>query len=60
MIVDFVGRLTVSISLSDDFLSLCLLDCKIHNIFESKIALNPGLGGVRDLASAIVSHEQTQ
>ena len=26
----------------------------------SRVALNPGLGGVRDLASAIITHEQTQ
>ena len=29
-------------------------------IFESRVALNPGLGGVRDVAPAIISHEQTQ
>ena len=29
-------------------------------LFESRVALNPGLGGVRDVASAIISHEQTQ
>ena len=28
--------------------------------FERRVALNPGLGGVRDDASAIISHEQTQ
>ena len=28
--------------------------------FGSRVALNPGLGGVRDVASAIISHEQTQ
>ena len=27
---------------------------------ESKVALNPGLGGVGDVASAIISHEQIQ
>ena len=25
-----------------------------------RVALNPGLGGVRDVTSAIISHEQTQ
>ena len=29
-------------------------------LFGSKVALNPGLGGVRDGASANISHEQTQ
>ena len=29
-------------------------------LFGSRVALNPGLGGVRDVASAITSHEQTQ
>ena len=28
--------------------------------FESRVALNPGLGGVREVASAIISYEQTQ
>ena len=28
--------------------------------FESRVALNPGLGGMRDVASAVISHEQTQ
>ena len=29
-------------------------------LFGTRVALNPGLGGVRDVASAIISHEQTQ
>ena len=29
-------------------------------LFESRVALNTGLGGVGDVASAIISHEQTQ
>ena len=29
-------------------------------LFESIVALNPVLGGLRDVASAIISHEQTQ
>ena len=33
-------------------------DCKIKNLFESRVVLNLGLGGVRDVASAIISHEQ--
>ena len=28
--------------------------------FESREAFNPGLGGVRDVTSAIICHEQTQ
>ena len=31
----------------------------IHNLLESRVALNPGLGCVSDVASAIISHEQT-
>ena len=29
-------------------------------LFSNRVALNPGLGGVRDVTSAIISHEQTQ
>ena len=29
-------------------------------LFGNRVELNPGLGGVRDVASAIISHEQTQ
>ena len=29
-------------------------------LFGNRIALNPWLGGVRDVTSAIISHEQTQ
>ena len=29
-------------------------------LFGNRVALSPGLGGVRDVASAIFSHEQTQ
>ena len=29
-------------------------------LFGSRDALNPGLGGVRDVASALTSHKQTQ
>ena len=39
---------------------LVLWDCRVQQLFESKVALNPGLGGMRDVASAIISHEQTQ
>ena len=35
---------------------LVILDCKIHNLFE----LNPVLGGVRDIPSDLISHEQTE
>ena len=39
---------------------LIFWDCRIHNHFESRVALNLGLGGMRDVASAIISHEQIQ
>ena len=39
---------------------LVLWDCRVQHLFESRVALNPGLGGMRDVASAIISHEQTQ
>ena len=29
-------------------------------LFSNRVGLNPGLGGVRDVTSAIISHEQTQ
>ena len=29
-------------------------------IFGNRVVLNPGLGGMRDDASAIIFHEQTQ
>ena len=29
-------------------------------LFSNRVALNPGLGGVRDVTSAIISHEQSQ
>ena len=29
-------------------------------VFENRVALNPGLGGMRDVASDIISHEQIQ
>ena len=32
----------------------------IQYLFGNRVALNPGLGDVRDVASAIMSHEQTQ
>ena len=36
-----------------------LWNCRIHNGYESiyLVALNPGLGCVRDVVSAIISHE---
>ena len=30
------------------------------NLSESRVALNPGIDGVRDVASTIISHVQTQ
>ena len=42
------------------YIVLVLWDCRVQHLFESRVALTPGLGGVRDVASAIFSHEQTQ
>ena len=39
---------------------LVLWDCRIHNFFESRVALISEIGGVREVTSAIISHEQTQ
>ena len=39
---------------------LVLWDCKVQHLFESRVALNSGLGGVKNVASVIISHEQTQ
>ena len=39
---------------------LVVWDCRIQHLLESRVELNPGLGVVRDVASAIISHEQTQ
>ena len=34
--------------------------CKVQDLFGNRVALNSGLGDMRDVASAITSHEQTQ
>ena len=39
---------------------LVLWDCKVQHLFESSVALNSGLGGVRNVAPVIISHERTQ
>ena len=39
---------------------LVLWDCRIQLLFGNRVARNPGLGGVGDVASAIISHEKTQ
>ena len=39
---------------------LVLWDCRVQLLFGNRVALNPGLGGVRDVASFITSHEQSQ
>ena len=39
---------------------LKIQDCRVQHLFESRVALNPGLGGVRNVTDVIVSHEQTQ
>ena len=35
-------------------------DSRVQHLFDSRVSLNPGLGGVRDVASASIPHEQTQ
>ena len=40
--------------------SLIIWDCRIQHLFGNRVALNPGLGGVRDVTSAISCQEQTQ
>ena len=42
------------------FSGLLGLQGSIFCFFCNRVALNPGLGGVRDVTSAIISHEQTQ
>ena len=32
----------------------------VQPVFGNRVELNPGLGGVREVASAIIFHEQTQ
>ena len=39
---------------------LVLWDCRVQDLFESRVALNSGLGGMKNVASAIISHEWTQ
>ena len=39
---------------------LVIWDCRVQLTLGNRVALNPGLGGVRDVASAIISYEQTQ
>ena len=39
---------------------LVLWDYKVQHLFESRVALNSGLGGMRNVAFVIISHEQTQ
>ena len=53
---------TVKISPYIDLVSLylhflVLRDCRINYIFESRVALKSGLGGVKDAAAASNSHE---
>ena len=39
-----------------------LLGCRAHIVYlvSGTVSLNPGLGGVRGIVYAIISHEQTQ
>ena len=39
---------------------LVLWDCRVQLLFGNTVALSPRQGGVRDVASVIISHEQTQ
>ena len=39
---------------------LVLWECRAQHLFESRVALNSGLGGVKNVASAIISNEWTQ
>ena len=39
---------------------IVLWDCMVQQLFGNRVGLSPGLGGVRDVGSAIISHEQTQ
>ena len=41
---------------------LVLWDCTVQHlhVFESRVALNSGLGGVRNAVSVIISHEDTK
>ena len=39
---------------------LVLWECRVQHLFESRVALNSGLGGVKNVAYAIISHEWTQ
>ena len=39
---------------------LVLWSCRIQHLFGNRVVLNPGLGGMRDVAPAIISHEQTE
>ena len=38
---------------------LVLCDSSVQLLFENRVALNSGLDGMSDAASAIISHEQT-
>ena len=39
---------------------LVIWECRVQHLFEIKVALNSGLGGVKNVASAIISHERTE
>ena len=36
---------------------LVLWKCRVQHLFENRVAPNSGLGGVKNVASAIISHE---
>ena len=39
---------------------MVLWDCKIQQLSGNRVALNTGLGGVKEVACTIISHGQTQ
>ena len=52
--LEAVKRLTVVVLC---LLCLVLWDCRNHNFFESRVALNPEQDSVRDAVSAIITHK---
>ena len=39
------------------YIFFVLWDSRVQHLFERRVALNPALGGLRDVESAINSHE---
>ena len=55
-----ITRLPVNRLSVDIFTFLVLLDYRIHNYSESRVAFNPGRVGVRDVTCAILPQQHTQ